>query len=116
MKNIQVIDGALNCTYSLFAATEKEFAHLFPGQTDVAFADELFERLGEQTAARLLNALRERPVDKKTAAGIHGTLFYQLPEKKPLYPTRQERGMDPRAYSPAQRQLLGLNVTGKSDD
>jgi hypothetical protein len=65
MKNIQVIDGALNCTYSLFAATEKEFAHLFPGQTDVAFADELFERLGEQTAARLLNALRNDPSTRR---------------------------------------------------
>jgi hypothetical protein len=30
MKNIQVIDGALNCTFSIFEATDEEFALLFP--------------------------------------------------------------------------------------
>ena len=30
MKNIQVIDGALNCTFSIFQAADEEFALLFP--------------------------------------------------------------------------------------
>jgi hypothetical protein len=30
MKNIQVIDGALNSTFSIFQATDEEFALLFP--------------------------------------------------------------------------------------
>ena len=30
MKNIQVINGALNCTFSVFQATDEEFALLFP--------------------------------------------------------------------------------------
>lgn len=30
MKNIQVIDGALNCTFSIFQATDGEFRLLFP--------------------------------------------------------------------------------------
>jgi|GEM_PF-2911166 len=31
MKNIQVIDGAQNCTFSIFQATREEFSLLFPG-------------------------------------------------------------------------------------
>ena len=30
MKNIQVIDGALNCTFSIFQASDEEFTLLFP--------------------------------------------------------------------------------------
>jgi hypothetical protein len=31
MKNIQVIDDALNCSFDVFEATDEEFALLFPG-------------------------------------------------------------------------------------
>jgi hypothetical protein len=37
VKNIQVIDGAVNCTFSIFQATDQEFAVLF---TDGALPDE----------------------------------------------------------------------------
>ena len=30
MKNIQVIDGANNCSYDIFAVTDDEFKILFP--------------------------------------------------------------------------------------
>ena len=106
MKNIQLIDGARNCTYSLFAATNDEFRLLFPGDTDVAFPDEITKRLGCRRARAVLGAVWKRPVDKKRAIGIHGTLFYGLDFKRKLYPTRQERGMDPRSYSLPQRLLL----------
>lgn len=36
MKNIQVIDGAQNATFSVFQATDEEFALLFPDGTDIA--------------------------------------------------------------------------------
>jgi hypothetical protein len=44
MKNIQVIDSALNCVYDIFAATDEEFALIFPPGEDVAFIDELLAR------------------------------------------------------------------------
>ena len=47
MKNILVIDGAENCAYSVFQATEAEFRLIFPedGQdTDRSCINE-FERL-----------------------------------------------------------------------
>jgi hypothetical protein len=44
MKNIQVIDGAKNCTFNIFRATDAEFALLFPepGQ-EIQFADDLLK-------------------------------------------------------------------------
>ncbi|GEJ56615.1 hypothetical protein [Anaeromyxobacter diazotrophicus] len=108
MKNIQVIDDARNCTYSLFAVSEKDFEALFPEKTDIAFPDEIAERLGERRGGALLAKLWTRPVDKKTAQGIHGTLFYGLDHKKKLYPTRREAGMDPRAFNAAQRRLMRI--------
>ena len=49
MKNIQVIDGAKNCVYDIFAATEEEFTLIFPAGEDVAFIDEVCNREDEQT-------------------------------------------------------------------
>jgi hypothetical protein len=44
MKNIQVIDGAENCVYDIFSATDEEFALIFEAGTDVAFIDEVYDR------------------------------------------------------------------------
>jgi len=42
MKNIRVIDGALNCTFSIFQATEDEFVLLFPDpRQDIQYAEDL---------------------------------------------------------------------------
>ena len=44
MKNIQVIDGAENCVYDIFAASDQEFSLIFPDDHDVAFIDEVRAR------------------------------------------------------------------------
>jgi len=93
MKNIQVIDGALNCTYDIFAATDEEFALIFPFGADVEFVSDFFDRAGEDTAGAVTRSLWERRQDKKTISGIHGTLFYQLDFKKKYYPTKKEAEM-----------------------
>lgn len=54
MKNIQIIDGALNATFSIFQATEEEFAAIFPDGQDMELAEDLFERLGDEEAGRVL--------------------------------------------------------------
>ncbi len=61
MKNIQVIDGAENCIYDIFAATEDEFERIW-----------------------------QRRIKKRDAQGIQGTLFYDLGKKKKYYPTRKD--------------------------
>jgi hypothetical protein len=43
-KNVQVIDGAINCVYDIFSLSEEEFNLIFPESTDIAFIDEVYER------------------------------------------------------------------------
>ncbi len=95
MKNIQVIDRAENCTYSIFAATDEEFESIFPNGADIEFVEDFIERAGDDTATRVTCELWKRPVQKDAAQGIHGTLFYQLAQKKRYYPTKKESEMVP---------------------
>jgi hypothetical protein len=48
MKNIQVIDGANNAVYDIFAATDEEFTLIFPEGQDVAFIEEVLARGSEK--------------------------------------------------------------------
>ena len=93
MKNIQVIDGAENSTYSIFAATDDEFDAIFPAGANIEFIEDFVERIGEEMGTRITMELWKRPVAKKEARGIHGTLFYQLTHKKRYYPTKKESEM-----------------------
>jgi hypothetical protein len=90
MKNIQIIDGAVNSVYDIFQVTEDEFAVLFPDGTDVAFSDEIFARGDEMGLIALFAEIWNRRIPKKAANGIHGIIFYGLPEKKQYYPTRKD--------------------------
>jgi len=90
MKNIQVIDGAENCTYDVFAATDHEFALIFPAGQDVAFIDEVCARADASELDASFKHLWTRRLRKADVQGIHGTLFYQLETKKVYYPTRRD--------------------------
>ena len=94
MKNIQVIDGADNCAYRIFAAEDDEFADIFPGERDIEFADNVGGGSGRHVHARSSERIWKRPY-KEIARGIQGTLFYQLGHKKRFYPTRREDEMTP---------------------
>lgn len=95
MPNIQVIDGAENCTYDIFEAGEDDFRVIFPELAqDIEFVEDLVARLGEEATGTLLARIWTHPVDKKVATGIQGTLFFQLSEtKRPFYPTKRESEM-----------------------
>jgi len=105
VKNIQVIDSAQNCTFSIFQATEEEFQIIFPGAgQDIEFAEDLIQRIGEGN--NLLDALWERPIAKQDVNGIHGTLFYEFENKRHLFPsTKRERDWNRTALNAAQRRL-----------
>jgi len=94
MRNIQVIDGAENCTYDVYAVTYEEFFTIFPGSNqDVEFIEDLIERLGGAETGRLMCHIWERLVDKLDVKGIHGTIFYELSFKKKYYPTKNSKNM-----------------------
>lgn len=90
MKNIQVIDGALNCVYDVFQATEEEFKSIFPEGEDVAFIDEVYAKGKKEVLDKAFNAIWTRRIPKVQANGIHGLLFYELESKKPYYPSRRD--------------------------
>jgi len=90
MKNIQVIDGALNAAYDIFAATDEEFAMIFPAGEDVAFIDEVIARGPTDTLDDAFDRIWKRRIPKKDVLGIHGLLFYELEHKKQYYPTRRD--------------------------
>ena len=90
MKNIQVFDGADNAVYDIFAATDEEFALIFPDGTDVAFIDEVYQNQPSQMLNAAFTAIWKRRVLKREAMGIHGILFYECEHKKVYYPTRRD--------------------------
>jgi hypothetical protein len=94
MKNVQIIDGADNATYSVFQAADEEFATIFPepGQ-DLEIIEDYVERVGDVIANKTLSALWERPIHKHHVCGIHGTLFYDFKEKAKFLP-KSKREMD----------------------
>jgi hypothetical protein len=107
MKNIQIIDGALNATFSVFQATDAEFAAIFPNGQDMEFIEDFLERIDKQEAGKILGALWERPILKREVQGIHGTLYYQWSDRKAYFPsTKREVDWNDSAINEAQRRLF----------
>ncbi len=107
MKNVQIIDNAANATFSIFQATDDEFALLFPDGRDMEMADDVVERLGEDVASSVLGPLWRRPILKRDAQGIHGTLFYGFDQIREFLPaTLREVDWDNRFINAAQRELF----------
>ncbi len=90
MKNIQIIDGADNAVFDIFAATEEEFSLIFVEGHDVAFIDEVMARGRQSGLGDVFDKIWARRVPKRDAMGIHGILFYGLDHKKQYYPTRKD--------------------------
>lgn len=88
MKNIQIIDGAENCTYDIFAVSEELFNLIFPnpGQ-NIEFIEDVLSRITKEEE-KLFSDMWKHRVLKKEVIGIHGTLFYELQLKKEYYPTK----------------------------
>lgn len=107
MKNIQIIDGAVNATFSVFQATEEEFAAIFLAGRDIELIEDLIERLGEDAAGSVLAPLWNRPILKRNALGIHGTLFYNNEQRREhIPPSKREVDWDDDAVNQAQRDLF----------
>lgn len=107
MKNIQIIDGAVNATFSVFQATDEEFAVIFPDERDMELVEDLTERLGDKLASSILAQLWRRPVLKRDALGIHGTLFFDNEHRRNhVPPSKREIDWDDGAVNQAQRDLF----------
>ena len=118
MKNIQVIGKAESGVYDVFGVDEQVFDLIFPNGTDIAFAEDLKRHQAvKRIAAGLEDAWKKR-IPKRLVRGIHGTLFYELQQKRQYYPTlRDEEAINPdgsllRAKSPPQLTTGRESETG----
>ena len=95
MKNVQIVDGAANCAFSIYAIPEFEFQQLFPGNSqNVEFIEDAIHRLGENAVSKIMKLTWNGPLNKVEVNGIHGTLFVGLPERRVLYPNKREADLD----------------------
>lgn len=107
MKNIQIIDGAGNATFSVFQATDEEFAAIFPDERDIELVEDLMERIGEEAAVSVLAPIWDRPILKRDVLGIHGTLFYDNEHRRDRIPrSKREVDWDDASVNHAQRALF----------
>ncbi|CAM3746105.1 hypothetical protein [Paracidovorax anthurii] len=90
MKNIQIIDGAQNCVYDIFSASDEDFALIFPDGADIAFIDEIYATNDKRILDAAFNNIWKQRIKKSEAQGIHGIIFYELEKKKVYYPTRKD--------------------------
>ncbi len=115
MKNIQIIDGAANCTFSVFQATDAEFMLLFPEpQQDIQYAEDLLGFPQQDKIQLALGRILNRPLRKRDALGIHGTLFFELQRYKKWYREKREDAVEPAIVNQAQRHLF--SVPGSASD
>lgn len=106
-RNIQIIDGADNATFSFFRATEDEFQAIFPDGRDMELVEDFFERVGDAEVTGLLKPIWERPVLKQDVMGIHGTLFYDnKSRRKHVPPSKREVDWNDGAINEGQRRLF----------
>ncbi|QNN65261.1 hypothetical protein H9L12_01010 [Sphingomonas rhizophila] len=95
MKNVQIIDEAINSRYAIYSVSDDEFAKLFPGERqDIEFVEDVIDRLGEEAAAAILEPMWDRMIPKPEIQGIHGTLFFGLTEKRKFYENKREPVID----------------------
>jgi Domain of unknown function (DUF4279) len=108
LRNIQIIDGADNATFSIFQATNEEFRAIFSGLgQDMEISEDFVNRVGEVRAAEILQAIWERPILKRDANGIDGTLYYNAERRRQYLPSsKREVDFDASAINSAQRKLF----------
>ncbi len=88
MKNIQVIDSALNCTDEFFAVPDEKFALLFPAEgQELAFIEDLKEQ-GIELPHDWWDETWANRLSRDSVQGIHGTIFYGFPERRKIFQGR----------------------------
>ncbi|MFD1156215.1 hypothetical protein [Undibacterium aquatile] len=78
MKNIQIIDGADNSVFDIFAAAEEEFSLIFADGHDVAFIDELMASGPESELDDAFNRIWTRRIPHARCNGYPRHSFFRV--------------------------------------
>lgn len=91
MKNVEIIDDALNCTFDFFQFNDDEFSKIFKDGCDVEFIQDVIARLGEGVVEDIMSGVWKRRVDRFNINGAHAILFYgeENYKKKKFFPTKK---------------------------
>ena len=91
MKNIQIVDGAVNSTFEIYEVSDELFQLMFPDNADVAFlsdVEQVFQRINDD---QMWGLIYKNKVNKKHVLGIHGTLHLTGSYcRKECFPTQKE--------------------------
>jgi hypothetical protein len=91
MKNVQIIDGSQNSVFEIYEVSDDLFAVIFPGDTDVAFLDDIERHIQKKFGDSFWDEFYRVRVDKKDVMGIQGTLHITGSCcKKECFPTLRE--------------------------
>lgn len=71
MKNVEVIDGALNSRFEIYEVSDADFERLFGDQNEI-YLDDVGEAIQNDT--ELWNRVYAREVERSQVRGIHGIL------------------------------------------
>lgn len=96
MKNIQVIDGAANSVFEIYAVDDETFNKIFDNGKDVMFLSDLLDYLDydKPEIVAFWKKFYSNRINKKTVSGIHGTLHLDGSNcKKKYYPDGKEESV-----------------------
>jgi hypothetical protein len=71
MKHVEIVDGALNSRFEIYAVSEEAFRRVF-GPKDEVYLEDLQESLQNDTA--FWDQFYAQEVDRRTVVGIHGVM------------------------------------------
>lgn len=71
MKHVEIIDGALNSRFEIYAVSDEDFRRIF-GSKDEVYLEDLGEAL--QDDASFWDRVYAQEVDRRSVVGIHGVL------------------------------------------
>lgn len=72
MKNIEIVDGALNSRFEIYTVEDQIFERLFPNGEGEIYLEDLDERL--QCDAAFWDLVYAHEADRRTVQGIHGIM------------------------------------------
>lgn len=72
MKNIEIVDGALNSRFEIYAVEEAVFDKLFQLGKDEVYLEELSDKIQED--AEFWDQVYSQEVERHSVQGIHGIL------------------------------------------
>ena len=87
MKNVQIIDGAVNSVFEIYEIDDLSFKEIFTNDRDVVFMSEITKYIdcNNEESVLFWQKFYSNRKDKKSINGIHGTLHLEGSNCQKIY-------------------------------